>query len=203
MSTSRSKLSPCCSSSGSEDAGDDAADGRASMDKMEDVLERRVFLTNDAAPPSPHLIALEEAEHRKKQAFDMNRYASKKTAANGLLDLALLMANASQLKHILVQGSANDFYYVMLTLILTSIVLQVFVGLALLYLVRVHVTEDETDIAGTARSRRADSINNWIVAAIFLLTVINIFIAAFGLEQVDRHPSPDTVVVSTLPVKQS
>uniref|UniRef100_A0A914X249 Ninjurin 2 n=1 Tax=Plectus sambesii TaxID=2011161 RepID=A0A914X249_9BILA len=201
MSTSRSKLSPCCSSSGSEDAGDDAADGRASMDKMEDVLEHRVFLNSDAAPP--HLIALEEAEHRKKQAFDMNRYASKKTAANGLLDLALLMANASQLKHILVQGSANDFYYVMVTLILTSIVLQVFVGLALLYLVRIHVTEDETDLAGTARSRRADSINNWIVAAIFLLTVINIFIAAFGLEQVDRHPSSDTVVVSTLPVKQS
>lgn len=32
--------------------------------------------------------------------FNVNLYATKKTAAQGLLDLALLMANASQLKSI-------------------------------------------------------------------------------------------------------
>lgn len=75
----------------------------------------------------------------------------------------------------------------MLALIIGSIILQVIIGLALLYLVRIHVTEDETDTAGTARSRRADRINNWVVASIFLLTVINIFISAFGLGEVDRQ----------------
>lgn len=42
---------------------------------------------------------------RKAEQFDINLYATKKTAANGLLDLALLMANAAQLKHIILTES--------------------------------------------------------------------------------------------------
>lgn len=36
--------------------------------------------------------------------FDYNVYAQKKSTASGLMDLALLMANASQLKHVLAAG---------------------------------------------------------------------------------------------------
>lgn len=35
------------------------------------------------------------------KSIDVNRYATKKTIAQGMLDIALLTANASQLKYIL------------------------------------------------------------------------------------------------------
>jgi len=40
-------------------------------------------------------------------------------------DIALLTANASQLKYVLQLGTRHEFYYIMIALISTSIVLQV------------------------------------------------------------------------------
>lgn len=59
------------------------------------------------------------------KAMDANRYATKKTIAQGMLDIALLTANASQLKYILQIGQRHEFYKLMLTLIIMSIILQV------------------------------------------------------------------------------
>ncbi|KAF5278794.1 hypothetical protein FQA39_LY18352 [Lamprigera yunnana] len=59
------------------------------------------------------------------QKLDPNRYATKKTIAQGLLDVALLTANASQLKYVLQVGKQHEFYTLMLSLIIVSIVLQV------------------------------------------------------------------------------
>lgn len=42
-----------------------------------------------------------------------------------MLDIALLTANASQLKYILQVGDKHEFYSLMLGLITTSIILQV------------------------------------------------------------------------------
>jgi hypothetical protein len=39
--------------------------------------------------------------------FDVNTYAMKKSVANGLMDFALLMANASQLQHIITSGDRD------------------------------------------------------------------------------------------------
>jgi len=57
--------------------------------------------------------------------MDANRYATKKTIAQGMLDIALLTANASQLKYILQVGEQHQFYKLMLILISLSIVMQV------------------------------------------------------------------------------
>ena len=62
---------------------------------------------------------------QRRQGLDANRYATKKTIAQGMLDVALLTANASQLKYVLQLGDKHPFYVLMLTLIVTSIVLQV------------------------------------------------------------------------------
>jgi len=56
--------------------------------------------------------------------LDPNVYATKKTIAQGMLDVALLTANASQLKYLLQLGKDHDFYYLMVTLISLSLVLQ-------------------------------------------------------------------------------
>lgn len=61
----------------------------------------------------------------KLKSMDANRYATKKTIAQGMLDIALLTANASQLKYILQVGDKHEFYTLMLVLISVSIILQV------------------------------------------------------------------------------
>jgi adenine-specific DNA methylase len=61
--------------------------------------------------------------------LDANRYATKKTIAQGMLDVALLTANASQLKYVLQVGEEqHPFYHLMLALIILSIILQVFIN---------------------------------------------------------------------------
>lgn len=47
----------------------------------------------------------------------MNKYATKKTVAQGMLDIALLTANASQLKYVLQLGQRHEFYSIMVGLI--------------------------------------------------------------------------------------
>ena len=51
-----------------------------------------------------------------------------------MLDVALLMANASQLKAVLVQGPQFSFYVAVITLISISICLQIVVGVLLIFL---------------------------------------------------------------------
>merc|ERR1712141_343681 len=61
----------------------------------------------------------------RRKTLDANRYATKKTIAQGMLDVALLTANASQLKYVLQLGvDKHPFYHLMLGLIIVSIVLQ-------------------------------------------------------------------------------
>ena len=60
-----------------------------------------------------------------QKPLDANSYATKKTIAQGMLDIALLTANASQLKYVLQVGNQHEFYTLMVSLISISIVLQV------------------------------------------------------------------------------
>uniref|UniRef100_A0A672SDR0 Ninjurin 2 n=1 Tax=Sinocyclocheilus grahami TaxID=75366 RepID=A0A672SDR0_SINGR len=60
--------------------------------------------------------------------LNMNHYANK-SVAESMLDVALLMANASQLKAVLGQGPQNTMYTALITLISLSLCLQVLVGI--------------------------------------------------------------------------
>ncbi|CAH2089763.1 unnamed protein product [Euphydryas editha] len=62
------------------------------------------------------------------KGLDANRYATKKTVAQGMLDIALLTSNASQLKYVLQVGPKHEFYMLLVVLISISIVLQVSAG---------------------------------------------------------------------------
>ena len=64
----------------------------------------------------------------------MNHYANKKSAAESMLDVALLMANASQLKAVLEQGPDFTFFIPLITLISISLFLQVLVGVLLIFI---------------------------------------------------------------------
>lgn len=64
----------------------------------------------------------------------MNHYANKKSAAESMLDIALLMANASQLKAVMEQGPSFGFYAPLIVLISISLALQIVVGVLLIFL---------------------------------------------------------------------
>merc|ERR1712048_1345566 len=82
----------------------------------------------------------------RKRGLDVNRYATKKTLAQGMLDVALLTANASQLKYVLQLGEdKHDFYYLMLALIILSIILQVIHAVILFILGPMNVESPKSE----------------------------------------------------------
>ncbi|XP_050432378.1 ninjurin-2-like isoform X2 [Adelges cooleyi] len=114
--------------------------------------------------------------------LDVNRYATKKTIAQGMLDIALLTANANQLKYILQVGEKHEFYKPLLVLIATSILLQVLVG-------GIFLIVGGLDIKKTKDQWKCLILNDVSVIMVFLITVINITISGFGF---DVSSSPDT-----------
>ncbi|KAG9270237.1 ninjurin-1-like, partial [Astyanax mexicanus] len=72
--------------------------------------------------------------HVPPSSLNMNHYANKKSAAESMLDIALLMANASQLKAVLEQGPQFNFYAPLITLISLSLGLQIMVGVLLIFI---------------------------------------------------------------------
>merc|ERR1711994_565268 len=77
------------------------------------------------------------------KTLDANRYATKKTVAQGMLDIALLTTNASQLKYLLQVGDGHGFYAVVLGLVIASILLQVLVGILFLILGGLDINDPE------------------------------------------------------------
>ncbi|XP_068194749.1 ninjurin-1 isoform X2 [Antennarius striatus] len=107
--------------------------------------------------------------------ININHYATKKSAAQSMLDVALLMANSSQLKTVLYVGPHYRFYIPLLVLLSVSITLQVIVGLLLVFIVKY----DLNDVRKHAKLNR---MNNCATVFVFFTVLINIFITALGFE---------------------
>lgn len=106
----------------------------------------------------------------------MNHYANKKSAAESMLDIALLMANASQLKAVVEQGPSFAFFFPLVVLISISLLLQICVGVLLIFLVKY-------DLNNPAKHAKLDFLNNLATGLVFVIVVINIFITAFGVQK--------------------
>lgn len=79
-------------------------------------------------------VPLRGHSRRRETPLNMNHYANKKSAAESMLDVALLMANASQLKAVMEQGPNFTFYVPLITLISISLILQILVGVMLIFI---------------------------------------------------------------------
>ncbi|XP_016138661.1 ninjurin-2 isoform X1 [Sinocyclocheilus grahami] len=107
--------------------------------------------------------------------FNMNHYATKKSAAQSMLDVALLMANSSQLKTVLHSGAQHRFYAPLIALLSLSISLQVAVGLLLIFIVKY-------DLNDVKIQPRLHTMNDAATVFVFFTVLINIFITALGFE---------------------
>ncbi|XP_027222138.2 ninjurin-2 isoform X4 [Penaeus vannamei] len=100
------------------------------------------------------------------KTLDANRYATKKTVAQGMLDIALLTANASQLKYVLRIGDKHEFYSLMLGLIITSLVLQ---GLTAALLTGLSIIS----INDPSKQRLAVTLNHVTLGLVMLITALD------------------------------
>ncbi|XP_064422301.1 ninjurin-1 [Latimeria chalumnae] len=108
--------------------------------------------------------------------ININHYATKKSAAESMLDIALLMANASQLKTVIEQGPSFSFFIPLIVLISLSLILQIAVGVLLIFIAKY-------DLTNPARHYRLNILNNTATGLVFIIVVVNIFITAFGVHR--------------------
>uniref|UniRef100_U3FQP2 Ninjurin-2 n=1 Tax=Callithrix jacchus TaxID=9483 RepID=U3FQP2_CALJA len=113
------------------------------------------------------------SDPRRSQPINLNHYATKKSVAESMLDVALFMSNAMRLKAVLEQGPSSHYYATLVTLISLSLLLQVVIGVLLVVIARLNLNEVE-------KQWRLNHLNNAATALIFLTVVINVFITAFG-----------------------
>ncbi len=90
-----------------------------------------------------------------------------------MLDVALFMANASQLRNVIVSQSyqRSNLSFATLVLVTLSLGLQMIVGMGLLYLAQLNINHE--DQKGSERRTKAETWNNWVTACVFLITVVN------------------------------
>ncbi|XP_014668108.1 PREDICTED: ninjurin-2-like [Priapulus caudatus] len=112
--------------------------------------------------------------------FNVNSYVTKKTITQGMLDVALLMSNASQLKALLEVGSFYRYYTFMMVLVIASMMLQLAVGVLLLWLSITNINKEKYQA-------QLDRINDATSVGIFFITIINIFSGVFGIEATKTH----------------
>ncbi|CAG9803553.1 unnamed protein product [Chironomus riparius] len=117
-------------------------------------------------PPSQDVT---DGRNRRQPANEY--YHLKKSHAEGMMDLSLLTANANQLKFILYYNKDAKTFYPALVLIILSLILQIAVGILLIFRRR---------LKSSGQRQRASITNEYLVLLIFLTTLINILVAVFS-----------------------
>ncbi|KAM4674996.1 LOW QUALITY PROTEIN: ninjurin-2 [Discoglossus pictus] len=115
-------------------------------------------------------------------ALNINHYATKKSLAESMLDVALFMANAAQLKAVLEQGPSFTYYITLIILIGLSLTLQVVIGILLIIIARRNLND-------VSKQPRLNLLNNVATGMVFITVLINIFITAFGVQKTGLYPS--------------
>ncbi|KAK9400104.1 ninjurin-2 [Crotalus adamanteus] len=80
-----------------------------------------------------------------------------------MLDVALFMANAAQLKAIVEQGPSFHYYVALIVLISVSLFFQMTIGILLIVMARLNLND-------VAKQQRLDLLNN-ITTVLILLTL--------------------------------
>ncbi|XP_013375724.1 PREDICTED: ninjurin-2 isoform X2 [Chinchilla lanigera] len=112
----------------------------------------------------------------RDQRINLNHYATKKSVAESMLDVALFMSNAMRLKAVLEQGPSSHYYATLVTLISISLLLQVVIGILLVVIARLNLNEVDNQW-------RLNQLNNAATALVFITVVFNVFITAFGAQK--------------------
>ncbi|XP_053956047.1 ninjurin-A [Anastrepha ludens] len=151
------------------DIGDNASD--------RDHLTNDYFINSERSEVDVPTQVPEELDALEDiSSVDVNAYAHKKTLAQGMMDLALLTANANQLRYVLETYNRHPYFYPSLIFLILSIGFQIAVGVGLILNSRYNI-EDKKEVC------HAEKVSNYTICGIFIITVINVFISAFGVAE--------------------
>lgn len=115
------------------------------------------------------------------QSVDVE-YKRKKSVATGLLDLALLSANANQIRHVLNLG-VRDFYYIISLFLLTScLILQILVALVLIAKASHNSLSKDQNI-----KTKLARLNDFSMVGILLITILSVVSSAFIPASYELH----------------
>ncbi|KAG5678185.1 hypothetical protein PVAND_007878 [Polypedilum vanderplanki] len=140
-------------------------------------------------------------ELNKQFSNDVQSFVQKKNIAQGMMDLALLSSNCNQLRYVLDMNGLHPYYFTSLILIGTSLVLQVIVGLGLLY-------TNSYNLRQRSEMRSASKFSSLSIVGVFLITIINVLIGTFNgtnfsavaSPQVKPENEPTSLATSAEPV---
>ncbi|KAL3883263.1 hypothetical protein ACJMK2_029546 [Sinanodonta woodiana] len=134
----------------------------------------------------------EEIDHPLETNPTSNLYVVKRNFIHQMMDVALLMANVSQLRALLELGSKDKYYHLLLVAIVLSISLQVIFTICMLIIWSIekgavdNMPETLTQIPDkgvvlkdTKVANVLDKVGNVLVMCII---VTNVFIVGFGVE---------------------
>ncbi|XP_037733989.1 ninjurin-2 isoform X1 [Chelonia mydas] len=119
---------------------------------------------------------------RRDNPININHYATKKSVAESMLDVALFMANVTQLKAVLEQGVSFQYYATLISLISISLFFQVLIGILLIIIARLNLND-------VSKQQRLNVLNNAATALIFITVILNIFITGFGVQKTGLYPT--------------
>lgn len=98
---------------------------------------------------------------------DVNRYHQTKIFTQALMNLALLASNANQLKYLIESSEQRPLFLISLSFIVASLVVQLLVKICL-------IINSRFDLNNNEGARKALRMNNFIMFAILLVTLINV-----------------------------
>ncbi|VDI30242.1 Hypothetical predicted protein [Mytilus galloprovincialis] len=116
-----------------------------------------------------------KVKDKKTKQSDKKYYDVKKTVAECLLDLAILIVNIFMLKAVVDTGPKNEYFETLVVLISVSVFCQICVGLLLL----VIGIGESRDSGNKVWLHRFNHVN---VAFIMLIAILNIVIGTIGIE---------------------
>ncbi|XP_078583954.1 ninjurin-A-like isoform X1 [Branchiostoma floridae x Branchiostoma japonicum] len=138
-------------------------------------------------PKFKNLRAMMKGPSTKGCALDKNSFTHKKTMAQGFMDMALMTANAAQLKLVLYEGRHGRvflFEFVMFLLV-CSILVQILVGILLFIKSRYNIEDPE-------HHKYCEMANNWATGLVMIVTILNVFISAFVMVEQSPASSPSS-----------
>ncbi|XP_078686145.1 uncharacterized protein LOC144918908 [Branchiostoma floridae x Branchiostoma belcheri] len=127
------------------------------------------------------------APKRKHQLRDLNSFTQRKTVTQGLMDMAMMSANCSQiavvLKGAMAAGTFGGYQIFLLTLLSLSLVLQLAVAILLYLKSQVNVEEaDDDDDDDEPNSNMAHKYNNWAMSLTLVIMADNVLISSLGIK---------------------
>lgn len=125
-------------------------------------------------------------------------YVGKRNFIHQLMDVALMMANVSQLKSLLSMDTTDKYFYPLFVFITGSILLQVIFTVCMLIIWSIEKkleehTEEKAhldhplDESRRVLAERLDKVGNLLV---LMIIVSNVFITGFGVESHSKDNAP-------------